>query len=229
MICTYSADEGPPPLHRLGPQVGHDLGMTLLTINGIGERHLVAERASLTARISIGSRNREESIQKAAAVHNQLVAEAQSLRASGAATWHQADPSTTWVRQWVDNSNVTRTEHVTSSVVRVKLAALNLVPEVVERWSTLGANVQTDWALTEATKATHIRQLRSHAVADARAKANDFAKALDQQVVGVAALRETQDYAGPTVRGASAAAGAPEVTIAEITLTVSITVNFETN
>lgn len=205
--------------------------MTLLTITGKSERFILAERATITARVSIGSRNRQESIRKAQELHNSLAEQAQGLRASGAATWHQASPSTTWVRTWVDKENKVQTEHVTTSHVQVKLSALALVPEVVGRWSTLGAAVSTEWSLTEATKASQVRQLRGAAVAEARAKAADFAGALNQQVVSVVALRDVQDASvfASSARAGGSTGGAAEVTIAEITVGCTVSMDFEAN
>lgn len=201
--------------------------MTTLSVTGIAVHHLRAERATLTARVSFSAPNRTDSMRGAAELHQRLVASAQQLRTDGRATWHEAGPSATSLKTWTEQGSK-RSEHVTNSTVKVKLRDLALVAEVIDTWSHWGASVATSWSLTEATKQKHQRQLRRLAIVDARARATDFATALEQQIVGVTAVKEQGDWSQPTTRSQSASSGPPEVAVAELTMECRVSVDFET-
>lgn len=202
--------------------------MTTITVEGLGERHIIAERATLTARVAVAHANRERSMELGASVHSQLAERAGRLREAEAATWHSIDVLTTNVRVWTDKDGRKHQDHVTSGRVRIKLARLDLVSDVVADLSALGATVSTDWSLTDATRLRSTRELRVVAVQDARTKADDFAAALGTSVREVAALRETNGPVVPALRGA--AGGAPEeLTIPEITVRVAVVGEFETD
>ena len=202
--------------------------MTTITVDGLGERHLIAERATLTARIAVAHAHRDQSIAQGTAAHAQLADRAVRLRADGAATWHSVDVLSTNVRVWTDKDGEKHTDHVTSGTVRVKLSRLDLVSGVVAELSALGAVVSTDWALTDSTRQRTTRELRAAAVRDARAKADDFAAALGATVSRVVALRSSAIGPLPGARGASGAAR-DELTIPEITVSVAVTGEFETD
>lgn len=201
--------------------------MTIITVDGLGERHIVAERATLTARVAMAHANRDRSMQLGAAVHSQVAESAARLRDAGAATWHSIDVLTTNVRVWTDKDGTKHQDHATSGSVRIKLGRLDLVSDVVAELSAIGATVSTDWALTEATRLRATRELRVVAVRDARAKADDFAAALGTSVRNVAALRESSTYGAATPRGAAGGAR-DELTIPEITVRVAVVGEFET-
>ncbi|WP_243224992.1 SIMPL domain-containing protein [Microbacterium sp. CIAB417] len=202
--------------------------MTTITVDGLGERHLAAERVTLTARVAIAHRDRPESIAQGTAVHARLAREAASLRETGAATWHSVDPLSTNVRTWTDKDGRKHQDHVTAGAVRIKLGRLEVVSDVVATLSALGATVSPSWALTEATKLRVTRDLRGVAVRDARTKADDFAAALGAAVGRVTAIREAQQAAPVGVRGAGG--GAPDdLTIPEITVRVAVTGEYETD
>lgn len=201
--------------------------MTTITVDGLGERHIVAERATLTARVAIAHAKRERSMELGAAVHAQIAQRAAGLRGSGAATWHSIDVLTTNVRVWTDKDGNKHQDHVTGGNVRIKLARLDLVAEAVADLSAIGATVSTDWALTDATRSRTTRELRVVAVQDARAKADDFAAALSTSVTRVVTLRETGGPGGPAVRGAAGGAR-DDLTIPEITVRVAVVGEFET-
>ena len=202
--------------------------MTLIAVEGRGERHLRAERATLTAQVAVAHRDRAESIAQGTAVHARIAHHAAQLRESGAATWHSVDPLATNVRTWSDKDGKKHQDHVTSGTVRVKLGRLSLVADAVAELSALGATVATSWALTDATKHHVTQELRTAAVHDARAKADDFAAALGANVTGVVRVTEKADYSPQGGRGAAAGQN-DELTIPEITVRVSITGEYETN
>ena len=87
--------------------------------------------------------------------------------------------------------------------------------------------MSTEWALTETTKTRVTRELRTVAVQDARAKADDFAAALGTSVDRVAALRESGGYPPGGVRGAAGGAK-DDLTIPEITVRVAVVGEYET-
>jgi uncharacterized protein YggE len=202
--------------------------MTMITVDGVGERHIVAERATLTARVAMAHTDRGRSMELGAAVHSQVAERAARLRDAGAATWHSIDVLTTNVRVWTDKDGKKHQDHVTSGSVRIKLGRLDLVSDVVAELGAIGATVSTAWALTEATRLRTTRELRVVAVRDARAKADDFATALGTSVRDVAALRENSGYGEATPRGAAGGAR-DELTIPEITVRVAVVGEFETD
>lgn len=202
--------------------------MTVITVDGLGERHLLAERATLTAHVAIAHRDRSDSIKQGIAVHTRIARSVAQLRDSGAATWHSVDPLATNVRTWTDKDGRKHQDHVTNGSVRVKLCQLALVADTVAELSALGATVSTSWALTETTKLRVTKELRTAAVQDARAKADDFASALGAAVARVVRVAETGGYAPPGVRGA-AGSQKEELTIPEITVRVGIKGEYETN
>ena len=199
--------------------------MAVITAAGLGEQHVVAERATLSAEVAIAHVDRDMSIRQGARVHAQLAEEAVRLRASGAATWHSVDVLSTSARVWTDKNGAKHRDHLTRGTVRIKMSRLAEVADVVAALSALGATVATSWALTEVTRDAVTRHLRSVAVKDASAKAADFAAALGQTVQRVVAIREDQGYAPQGGRGSG---GGPELTIPEITVRVAVTGDFET-
>lgn len=199
--------------------------MTVITVAGLGENHRPAERATLTAEVAIAHADRATSIRQGTAVHAQLAEQAVRLRTSGAATWHSVDVLSTNARVSTDKDGVKHRDHVTRGTVRIKMSRLAEVSDVVAALSTLGATVSTSWALTEATRDVVTRRLRTAAITDAQAKADDFAAALGQTVQRVVAIREDDGYVPQGGRGAG---GGPELTIPEITVRVAVTGDFET-
>lgn len=207
--------------------------MTTIHTTGTAESHILAERATITARVSAVSRDRSVSIEAATHLHNQIVQRAEQLRASGDATWYAADPISTWARKTYaegKNSDVI-IEHVTSSAVRIKLQNLDLVSEFVTELSEAGAETGVDWALTERTRREHERHMRKAAVDAARVLADDYAEALGEVVTEVVSISDTlADAHVPVARFAAAAVpagGSAEVTTAEITVSATVKGVFE--
>lgn len=202
--------------------------MTTIHATGTGETHVLAERATITAIVSVTSRNRSESIAAATRLHNWAVQRAEQLRAAGDATWHAADPITTWsYKSYADGKpKQVIMEHRTSSRVRVKLSNLSLVGALVAELAEAGLTTQVDWALTEASRRVHERRMRKAAVEEARAVAEDYAEALGQRIAGVVSISDASTSGpGPeraVARSAAAPGAAAEVTIAEITVTATV-------
>lgn len=202
--------------------------MTTIHASGTSETHVLAERATITALVSVTSRDRSGSIDAATRLHRWLVQRAEQLRGSGDATWHSADAISTYsYKSYAEGkSKQVVFEHRTSSRVRIKLSNLSLVGALVTELAEAGVTTDVDWSLTEASRRVHERRMRKAAVEAAREIAADYADALGQRIASVVSISDTPMGGGtPMAAFARSAAdsGAPEVTVAEIT--VSATVN----
>ena len=208
--------------------------MPQIHATGTYETFTRAERAVVTARVSVASADRGRSIADATALHNWIAAKAQQLRDSGDATWHAADAPSTWARKSYQEGKGSKVfiEHVTTSRVRVKLSNLALVGPLVEELSNAGAETDVSWALTEATKRLREREARKAAVGAAREVADDYADALGEKIVRVVSISDSPQgngYGGPMMRSVAAdyASGGAEVSVAEITVSASVQGVFE--
>lgn len=205
--------------------------MTTIHATGTAETHVLAERATITALVSVTSRDRSGSIDAATRLHNWLVQRAEQLRGSRDATWHSADPITTWSYKSYAEGKPKQIvfEHRTSSRVRVKLSNLSLVGALVSELAEAGATTDVDWSLTENTRRVYERRMRKAAVESARETANDYAEALDQRIESVVSISDTPVGGGAPAAFArsAAAAGASEVTVAEITVSATVSGVYE--
>lgn len=205
--------------------------MTTIHATGTAETHVLAERATITALVSVTSRDRSGSIDAATRLHNWLVQRAEQLRGSRDATWHSADPITTWSYKSYAEGKPKQIvfEHRTSSRVRVKLSNLSLVGALVTELAEAGVTTDVDWSLTENTRRVYERRMRKAAVESARETANDYAEALDQRIESVVSISDTPVGGGAPAAFArsAAAAGASEVTVAEITVSATVSGVYE--
>lgn len=206
--------------------------MTKIHATGTSSSHYPAERATITAHVSEVSRDLSTSISLATSVHNRLVQRAQELRSSGDATWHSAEPISTWARKTYEEGSTSKVviEHVTSSRIRVKLSNLKLVSEVVTEFANMGVETNVSWSLTEVFRRECERTARKAAVGSAREVADDYAEALGEQIVHVVSIsdNETHSFEMPMARMASAMhAETAEVSIAEITVSATVAGVFE--
>lgn len=205
--------------------------MTTIHATGTAETHVLAERATITALVSVTSRDRSGSIDAATRLHNWLVQRAEQLRGSRDATWHSADPITTWSYKSYAEGKPKQVvfEHRTSSRVRVKLSNLSLVGALVTELAEAGVTTDVDWSLTENTRRVYERRMRKAAVESARETANDYAEALGQRIESVVSISDTPVGGGAPAAFArsAAAAGASEVTVAEITVSATVSGVYE--
>jgi len=205
--------------------------MTTIHATGTAETHVLAERATITALVSVTSRDRSGSIDAATRLHNWLVQRAEQLRGSRDATWHSADPITTWSYKSYAEGKPKQIvfEHRTSSRVRVKLSNLSLVGALVTELAEAGVTTDVDWSLTENTRRVYERRMRKAAVESARETANDYAEALGQRIESVVSISDTPVGGGAPAAFArsAAAAGAPEVTVAEIIVSATVSGVYE--
>lgn len=209
--------------------------MTTIHATGTSEMYFLAERATITARVSASSRDRSASIADATRTHNWTVQRAEQLRASGDATWHAADPISTWTHKTYAEGDQKQVviEHTTSSRVRIKLSNLALVSELVTEFAEAGLSTDVSWALTEASRRAHERGVRAAAVSEARMIAEDYATALGRRigtVVSISDAPQASFQAQPRFAAASAFSdSAAEVTIAEITVSATVSGVYETD
>ncbi|MFT4231770.1 MAG: SIMPL domain-containing protein [Leucobacter sp.] len=207
--------------------------MTTIHATGTAEMHVLAERATITALSSVTSRDRSESIAAATRMHNWAVQRAEQLRASGDATWHSADPIATWSYKSYAEGKAQHVviEHRTRSRVRIKLANLSLVGVLVAELAEAGLTTDVDWALTEASRRVCERRMRKAAVEEARKIAGDYAEALGQQIESVASISDAPVGGSGLVAGSAragmAAKGPAEVTVAEITVSATVSGVYE--
>ena len=207
--------------------------MTTIHATGSSQTHHLAERATVSARVSIAAPGREESIEGATRLHNLLVARAKQLRENDDATWHSADPISTWARKnYHDGTEANpATEYVTSSRVQVKLSNLDLVSAFVAELALLGAETDVAWSLTETSRRAHERAVRKAAVLAARDVAEDYAEALGERVARVVSVSDSSTVSMPMpgVRMMAAMDAAPsaEVTVAEIAVSATVQGEFE--
>jgi Uncharacterized conserved protein len=199
--------------------------MTVVITEGTAERHLRAERATLTFTPRVVADTAAAAVAGVESTVTTLAARARALRDSGDATWHQV--GTVRVHSRTVGQDDDRVEHIAQASVQIKLANLDLVGPLTSEFSAATVSVTPQWALTEQTRHAHEREVRIAAVAAARARAEDYAAALQGTVREVL---EVSDLAGPTasgVRGASASPAAAEVTVPEITVSGRVTARFD--
>lgn len=209
--------------------------MTTIHATGTSTMHFRAERATITARVAATSRSRSASIDEATRIHNATVRRAEQLRASGDATWHAADPITTWAHKTYAEGSKKQVviEHTTSSRVRIKLANLDLVSELVTGLAEDGLSTEVTWALTEASRRLHEQRVRAAAVGEARLIAEDYATALGTRIGTVVSVSDAQPAAFPAQpRFAAAGAagdGSAGITVEEIAVSATVSGVYETD
>lgn len=207
--------------------------MTRIHATGTSELHLTAERATITARISATSTGRNQSIATATKQHNEIVALAQQLRSSGDATWHSADPISTWARKTYAEGAGEKIiiEYVTNSVIRVKLSNLAMISDLVTKLAVAGITAEVGWSLTEGTKREAEKQARKLAVIEAGKIAEDYASALGRQITSVIEITDSPGgIGGGSPRFAQArsfSGGSADVTPAEITVSETVAGTYE--
>jgi len=203
--------------------------MTTITASGTSTSYTPAERATIRARISIESPDRQRSVSISTQLHTALLARAVQLREHGDATWHAAEPLSTAAQLRYPNgtNKPSVTSHLTTSTISVKLANLEIVALIVDEFTRAGAEVTIDWALTEASKREREREARKAAVGDARAVAEDYASALGERITEVVSISDrgvsgTHYNAAPRFAAAMSSEAPAEVTIKEITVSASV-------
>lgn len=198
--------------------------MTVVTTEGTAERHLRAERATLTISPRVVTDSAAASVAAVEKIVADLAARARALRESGDATWHQV--GTIRLSSRTVGKDDDRLEHIAQASVQIKLQNLALVGPLTSELSASTISVSPAWALTEATRKAHEREVRISAIAAARVRAEDYAAALQGKVRSVLEVSDLGAGVSSAVRGSAASAGV-EVTVPEITVAGRITAKFE--
>jgi uncharacterized protein YggE len=198
--------------------------MTVVTTEGTAERHLRAERATLTLSPRVVTDAAATSVAAVERLVAQLAERARALRESGDATWHQV--GTIRLSSRTVGTDDDRVEHIAQASVQIKLSNLTLVGPLTSELSAASISVSPGWALTDATRKAHEREVRIAAIAAARERADDYAVALQGTVRSVLEVSDLGAGVSSAVRGSSAPAGI-EVTVPEITVSGRITAKFE--
>lgn len=198
--------------------------MTVVITEGTAERHLRAERATLTISPRVVTASAAASVAAVERTVAELAARARALRESGDATWHQV--GTIRLSSRTVGTDDDRVEHIAQATVQIKLSNLTLVGPLTSELSASTIGVSPAWALTEATRKAHEREVRISAVAAARERAQDYAAALQGTVRAVLEVSDLGAGTSSAVRGSSAPAGV-EVTVPEITVSGRVTAKFE--
>lgn len=204
--------------------------MTQITVTGSAEARVPADQADIYASASQRDAVRETALQAANEAHAKLVRRAQALVAEGAAIHYVADPVSTYSNSWRDERGDNVVEHQAHANVRIVLTALDRVGEVAAELTESGADVRVQWELGAELRDEWTRNLRSAAVKDARAAAEDFAEAIEAPALTLVSLRDGRSGGGPSPMGdarfAMAAAAAPEVTVGQISVSVRVEATF---
>lgn len=204
--------------------------MTEITVTGAAEQRIPANEAQLAASVSVRDASRDRVLGQVEQAHAKLVERARQLVAEGTALSYAADPISSYSNSWRDEKRRAVVEYQAHASVRIVLVELERVGDIAAELTRSGADVHVSWELSAETRRAAEATLRAAAVADARAAAEDYAKAIGASSAAIVSLR---DGAGGGVaplgmaRFALADAGAaPEVTVGEITVSVSVEAKF---
>lgn len=204
--------------------------MTNITVTGAAEARVSADQADVFASVSRHDASRETALQGANEAHGKLVEKAKSLVAEGIASHYVAEPVATYSNSWRDERGNNVVEHQAHASIRIVITALDHAGQVAAELTESGADVRVQWELGAALRDEWTRKLRSEAVADARAAAEDFAAAIAAADLTLLSLRDGRTGGGPSpvgdVRMAMAAAAAPEVTVGQIVVGVQVEATF---
>lgn len=200
--------------------------MTTIEAGGTSQRARRAERAIVTASIGVQSPSRSDSIRDVTRLHERVVQRARELKESGAATWFDAGPISTY--DWINgNERVSNT----TATVQVRLRDLDRVSEVVTELAVEGITTNVTWELTDQTQRQVQSEARRDAVGAARAAAEDYAAALGagiSQVLSISDQARGGDFSPRFARAAMFDAGPAEVTVPDIEVTATVVGTYAT-
>jgi uncharacterized protein YggE len=208
--------------------------MTLrISVRGSAERTFPADFAAVPVRITVEGSRRDEAYARATAQQAELVAALEALAESGAArTWSSDQVS---AHSWRERG---RQRHVAQVSARAEVVDVEALERFVDDWlSRDGVSIDhLHWDLTADHRRRHEADVRREAVADAVAKASDYAAALGfgaPAPVHVAdeGMREPAPY--PQARtmafakGGEAAEAGSEVSLVPQEIVVHVTIEAE--
>ncbi len=153
--------------------------MTLrISVRGTAERSFPAESASVPIQVSVEAGSRDDAYRQAAGLQGELAASLEALAASGGVRTWSSDQVTahTW-RERHRGREVGRPRHVAQVGVRTEFVDIEALDGFVDVWLprenvTVG---HLHWDLTPDSRRLRETEVRREAVADAVAKAADYA------------------------------------------------------
>ena len=201
--------------------------MTTLSVSGTATHRHRAERGVVRLALGFEGADREQVLRDSVALHERVADEATAHRRQGAATWWSADQVTVGPvpGAWQDDGTRASSSTVRSrSVVTVRFADFAVLAEWVGALAALdGVAVEgVEWSLSHDRRPEVERAARVAAVADATARAGDYAEALGLGTPQLQALWEpglrpggggaggAGSGGGPALFARSATAGAPD-------------------
>lgn len=204
--------------------------MIEITVSGFAEERVSADQALLVASLSRNNASRDAALSEVAQLQSRLVDRAKALVAEGAAAKFSSEAVSTYSNSWRDEQGETVVEHHAQSTVRILVTALDRVGELAAELTDTGANTQVSWDLSQELRADLTRNLRSVAVGDARAAAQDYADAIGAGSIQMVSLRDGRGGGGPRPMPMSdarmAMSSAPEVTLGEVAVSVNLEATF---
>lgn len=208
--------------------------MTQITVNGTADARIPADLANLSATVSAQGSKRDEVLSESYEAHAELVERAKQLVDEGAASGYIAGGVSTYSNSWRDERGEHVIEHRAQATMRLFVTALDRVGEISADLTDSGADTNVSWELLNETEQSLMSGLRAHAVENARAAAEDYARALGDSGVAIVSIRDSGaggrhvPFGEARIAMASAAAPVPELSVGEITVTAQIEAVFET-
>lgn len=205
--------------------------MIEITVSGSAEERVSANQAQIVASVSVNDASRVAALEQVAEIQARLVDRAKALVAAGSASKYASEAVSTYSNSWRDEQGKAAVEHHAQTSVRLLLTALDLVGELAAELTDMGANTQVNWELSQELRADLTRNLRSIAVGDARAAAQDYADAIGAGSIQIVSLRDGRGGGsvrpmGMPMSDARFAMAAPEVTLGEVSVGVNVEVTF---
>jgi uncharacterized protein YggE len=111
-----------------------------------------------------------------------------------------------------------------SNLVTVRVRAVDSLGEVIDALAEAGANRLQGVSFDVADPKPHLDAARERAVADARARAELYARAAGVALGPVVSIREAVDVPGPIMMRAEAASAAPPIAAGTVTLSAQVEV-----
>ncbi len=154
--------------------------MTLrISVRGTAERSFLAESASVPIQVSVEAGSRDDAYLRAAALQAELAAALEDLAAAGGVRTWSSDQvrAHTW-RDRHRGRDVGKPRHEASVTARAEFAMFEALEKFADAWLTReGVTIgYIHWDLTPDNRRLREAEVRREAVADAVAKAADYAE-----------------------------------------------------
>jgi uncharacterized protein YggE len=200
--------------------------LNLITVTGEGEVAIVPDLAILGAGVTTTGKTAREASEANAKMMASVMA---ALKASGIA---EQDVQTSWLSLHPVRDNARNELRITgfqaSNQVTVKLREITKTAEVVDRLVSAGANDIAGIHFVVSSPSKPLDRAREDAIADARRKAEVYAKATNVQLgPPVKISEESSVVPGPVAMRTATAAEATPVSPGEQMQRISVSVSYE--